>query len=1151
MAERRQEPQEASAYGAEQIRILEGLEAVRKRPAMYIGGTGPEGLHHLVIEVVDNSVDEAMAGFCDRIAVTIHLDNSVTVVDNGRGIPVDIHEATGRPAVEVVLTTLHAGGKFDSSAYKVSGGLHGVGVSVVNALSEWLEVEIWREGKRYLQRYERGKPAGELEQIGKARKTGTRVAFLPDAEIFENRDFSLDTLSNRLRELAFLNKGLRIILTDERVDETREFYYTGGIRAFVELLNENKTVLHPKPIHIEETRNGTIVEVAIQYNNGYAETVFSFANNINTHDGGTHLIGFRSALTRTINSYATGRDLLKNLKASLTGDDIREGLTAVISVKLPNPQFEGQTKARLNNPDMKGLVETIVNEKLGEFLEENPGVGRRIVEKAAEAARARDAARKAKELARRKGPLGDDDLPGKLADCSEKDPALSELFLVEGDSAGGSAKQGRDRRFQAILPLRGKILNTERARIDKMLSSAEIRTLISAMGAGIDPEFDISRLRYHRVIIMTDADVDGEHIRTLLLTFFFRHLRQVVESGHLYIAQPPLYKVKRGKTERYLRDNRAMEEFLLETAAEALKVQAGAEGTVWRGQQLVGLLRKMTAWQHCRRLLERRGQNPDIIDVLIHVEGAPRDGLKDEAKVARLREQVATKPAPPQAAAAPAPVLDRPTILKALGEEAANIPLEVREGPVGPGRLLQQALGDAGEVTTTVVCGDNFFNERRDEALAGLLRPIASIHESVTADKILRELRERRAGVDDTVTARLGLGNETLRHERVEDRVADRVEQVPVEAEPSGGEAVLGRERAPAPFRIGGHVGQDAEQDVERGLVGEIVARLVGESAVTRLPRILLSAIVGACLGTSGAALQGLLCNPLACPHVLGISAGASTGVVTMVVLGLGLGVATITAGAFVGSLLTARALHTAYADERAELRLVPDDEALLRHGVFITFEGGDGAGKSTQIRLLRSAVERAGWDAVVTREPGGTAIGEAVRQLLLSRDSDEMGGRAEALLYAAARSQHVEEVIRPALEKGAVVLCDRFLDSSVVYQGAARQLGESTVEQLNIWATGGLQPDLVVLLDIDPAKGLERAGRAGDHDRLEASGLDFHRLVMVAYRRRAEADPDRYIVLDADQSVEELHAQIRDQVLPMLAAREAARQEIFQAKAK
>ncbi|MGH7430280.1 MAG: DNA topoisomerase (ATP-hydrolyzing) subunit B [Candidatus Methylomirabilales bacterium] len=640
MAEDRQGAQEAPTYSAEQIKVLEGLEAVRKRPAMYIGGTGPEGLHHLVYEVVDNSVDEALAGFCDRIEATIHLDNSVTVVDNGRGIPVDIHEQTGRPALEVVLTTLHAGGKFDSSAYKVAGGLHGVGVSVVNALSERLEVEIWRDGKRYLQRYERGKPAGELEEIGKARKSGTRITFSPDGGIFADRTFSLDTLSNRLRELAFLNKGLRLILADERVQQTREFYYSGGIKAFVELLNENKAVLHPKPIYIEETRNGTAVEVAIQYNDGYSETVFSFANNINTHDGGTHLIGFRSALTRTINSYAAGRDLLKNLKATLSGDDIREGLTAVISVKLSNPQFEGQTKARLNNPDMKGLVETIVNEKLGEFLEENPGIGRRIVEKVAEAARAREAARRAKELARRKGPLNDDELPGKLADCSEKDPALCELYLVEGDSAGGSAKQGRDRRFQAILPLRGKILNTERARIDKMLSSAEIRVMISALGAGINPEFDISKLRYHRIIIMTDADVDGEHIRTLLLTFFFRHLRQIVDEGHLYIGQPPLYRVKRGKVERYLRDGRAMEEFLLEAAADSLKVHAGAEGAAFSGQRLIGLLRKMATWQTCRRVLERRGRNPEIVEALIGIGGIGRGGFKDQDKVGRLLERL-------------------------------------------------------------------------------------------------------------------------------------------------------------------------------------------------------------------------------------------------------------------------------------------------------------------------------------------------------------------------------------------------------------------------------------------------------------------------------------------------------------------------------
>ncbi len=640
MAEERREPQDTSMYDAEQIKVLEGLEAVRRRPAMYIGGTGPEGLHHLVYEVVDNSVDEALAGFCDRIDVTIHLDNSVTVIDNGRGIPVNIHEPTGRPAVEVVLTTLHAGGKFDSSAYKVAGGLHGVGVSVVNALSESLEVEVWRDGKKYLQVYERGKPTGDLEEIGKARKSRTRISFLPDEEIFEDRTLSLDTLSNRLREMAFLNKGLRIVLTDERANDTREFYYTGGIKAFVELLNENKSVVHPKPIYIEETRNGNVVEVAIQYNDGYAETVFSFANNINTHDGGTHLIGFRSALTRTINSYATGRDLTKNLKATLTGDDIREGLTAVISVKLPNPQFEGQTKARLNNPDMKGIVETVVNEKLGEFLEENPGIGRRIVEKAADAARAREAARRAKELSRRKGPLSDDDLPGKLADCSEKDPALCEIFLVEGDSAGGTAKQGRDRRFQAILPLRGKILNTERARIDKMLSSAEIRVLISALGAGIHPEFDLGRLRYHRTIIMTDADVDGEHIRTLLLTFFFRHLRPVVEEGHLYIAQPPLYKVKRGKKERYLKDDRAMEEFLLEAVAESFKIRAGTGGTAWGGQRLIGLLRKMAAWQQSRRVLERRGRNPDIVEALIEIGGLGRGGLREQAKVTRLLERL-------------------------------------------------------------------------------------------------------------------------------------------------------------------------------------------------------------------------------------------------------------------------------------------------------------------------------------------------------------------------------------------------------------------------------------------------------------------------------------------------------------------------------
>jgi DNA gyrase subunit B len=629
-----------NSYSVDQIKVLEGLEAVRKRPAMYIGGTGPEGLHHLVFEVLDNSVDEALAGACDRIEVTVHMDNSVTVADNGRGIPVEVHEQTGRPGVEVVMTTLHAGGKFGGSAYKVSGGLHGVGVSVVNALSEWLEVEVWVGGRKHLQRYERGKPTGDVEEIGRARRTGTRVTFLPDGEVFEDRAPSWDTLSNRLREMAFLNRGLRIVLADERTDRREEFYYTGGIRQFVELLNENKATLHPRPIYLEAQRDETIVEIALQYNDGYAETVFSFANNINTQDGGTHVIGFRSALTRTVNSYAAGRNLLKDLKATLTGDDVREGLTAVISVKLPSPQFEGQTKGRLNNPDIKGLVETVVNEKLSEHLEENPGVGRRIVEKAAEAARARDAARKAKELVRRKGALDGDELPGKLADCSERDPAHCELFLVEGDSAGGSAKQGRDRRFQAILPLRGKILNTERARADRMLSSQEIRILISALGAGIDPEFDLARLRYHRIIIMTDADVDGEHIRTLLLTFFFRHLRRIVDDGHLFIAQPPLYKVKRGKAERYLKDDRGMVEFLLEAGAESLAVEAARNGGSWSGQRLTGLLRRAAAWQHCLRTLERRGRNPHIVAALAQLGGIPRGSLKDEGKAARLMERL-------------------------------------------------------------------------------------------------------------------------------------------------------------------------------------------------------------------------------------------------------------------------------------------------------------------------------------------------------------------------------------------------------------------------------------------------------------------------------------------------------------------------------
>jgi len=595
-------------YTGENIKVLKGLEAVRKRPAMYIGSTDAHGLHHLVYEVVDNAIDEAMAGYCDTITVTIHPDNSVTVDDNGRGIPVDVMEGEGKPAAEVVLTVLHSGGKFDRDTYKVSGGLHGVGVSVVNALSETLEAEIRRDGSVYRLAFSRGETTAPIKVTGKSRKTGTRITFKPDTEVFTEKEFHFETLSQRLRELSFLNAGLKITILDERSERSHEFQYKGGIASFVQYLNRSKNALHNKPIFVVGEKDGVQAEVALQYNDSYQETVYAFANNINTHDGGTHLIGFRSALTRAVNQYAQKGNLLKGVKENLSGDDLREGLTAVVSVKVPEPQFEGQTKHRLGNSEVKGIVDSLVYEKLANFFEETPSVARKIVEKALEAARAREAARKAKELARRKGALDSAGLPGKLADCQETDPSRCEIFLVEGDSAGGSAKQARDRRYQAILPLKGKILNVEKARIDKMLSSQEIRTLITALGTGIGKEdFNPARLRYGKVIIMTDADVDGAHIRTLLLTFFFRHMRQLIESGSIYIAQPPLYGIRRGKGMTYLKDNASYREFLIENGIQGRRVAGGNAKGLLTGQKMSAWLKKISRLEEIAFRAERRG----------------------------------------------------------------------------------------------------------------------------------------------------------------------------------------------------------------------------------------------------------------------------------------------------------------------------------------------------------------------------------------------------------------------------------------------------------------------------------------------------------------------------------------------------------------
>ncbi|MFH0925008.1 MAG: DNA topoisomerase (ATP-hydrolyzing) subunit B [bacterium] len=626
-------------YNADNIKVLEGLEAVRKRPSMYIGNTDITGLHHLVYEVIDNSVDEHMAGFCKNINAFIHIDNSITVIDDGRGIPVDMHKTEKIPAVEVVMTKLHAGGKFDNNTYKVSGGLHGVGVSVVNALSEHLELEIKRDGWVYRQTYEYGKPIIELIKMGTTEERGTKITFTPDKTVFKETEYSFEVLSARLRELSFLNRGLRITIEDERTGKKNEFLYDGGIVSFVEHLNMNKSPIDEKVIYFQKTKDNIIVELALQYNAGYSEQVFTYANNINTHDGGTHLIGFRSALTRTVNSYATNRGILKNNDLSISGEDVREGLTAVISVKLSNPQFEGQTKGKLGNSEIKGIVENIVNEGLGTFLEENPKTAKCIIEKAQGAARAREAARKARELTRRKGVLEGTSLPGKLADCSERDPKLCEIFIVEGDSAGGSAKQGRDRRFQAILPLKGKLLNVEKARFDKMLSNEEIRILITALGTGIGKDdFLIDKLRYNRIILMTDADVDGAHIRTLLLTFLFRQMPELVEKGHIYIAQPPLYKIQKGRLEKYIQDEQTLENILLELGVKGVQLISNDKAVSFE-EVLLKNMKKIISFEKILDILDKKGKNKDVLRCLLLERLIDESILKDQG---RLEERVNT-----------------------------------------------------------------------------------------------------------------------------------------------------------------------------------------------------------------------------------------------------------------------------------------------------------------------------------------------------------------------------------------------------------------------------------------------------------------------------------------------------------------------------
>lgn len=630
-------------YNEDNIKILEGLEAVRKRPSMYIGNIDVAGLHHLVYEVVDNSIDEAMAGHCSLINVIVHTDNSVSVEDNGRGIPVGIHKTEQIPAVEVVMTRLHAGGKFDDHSYKVSGGLHGVGVSVVNALSETLELEIYADGRIYHQTYSRGKKTSELKVVGTTDKRGTKVYFKPDRDIFTTTEYSFDVLVKRLRELAFLNKGLRITIEDERDDQKMEFFYEGGLVQFVEYLNRNNNVLH-EPVFIEGARSDAEIELAIQYNDSFTEKLFSFANNINTVEGGFHLIGFKSALTRTINQYASNGSLPKNLQAKITGDDVREGLTAVISVRIKAPQFEGQTKTKLGNSEVKGLVESLVNEKLAAFFEENPVVARKIVTKGVEAARARDAAKRARDLARNKGALVDSTLPGKLADCQSRDPNERELFLVEGDSAGGSAKQGRNRKFQAILPLKGKILNVEKARLDKIIRSEEIKNLLTALGTGAGTdEYDIEKIRYKRVIIMTDADVDGSHIRTLLLTFFYRQMKEIIERGYLYIAQPPLFKVGKGKKAVYLKDEGELDDYVVRRLCDMIKVTCGPERQILEGHELFLAIGNLTEYRNLLKRMAKKTIDPDFVETLLSFGVGDKSQLQSEEQIRALNQYLEAK----------------------------------------------------------------------------------------------------------------------------------------------------------------------------------------------------------------------------------------------------------------------------------------------------------------------------------------------------------------------------------------------------------------------------------------------------------------------------------------------------------------------------